>query len=152
MSLPIDVIITDGNHSYTAFYILYPIGAGSEAFLSFATLPPFTTLLPVRKLVQKLPISLKKKIAASSFGHRLLGRAIKSAVTGPGVAWDAFAITRLVLFFGWWPGASPSSSCSHMLRITAALHSMFSHMQRQRRKVFGRGRTLSGVPKVRKAQ
>jgi very-long-chain (3R)-3-hydroxyacyl-CoA dehydratase len=24
---------------YTAFYILYPLGAGSEAFLMFATLP-----------------------------------------------------------------------------------------------------------------
>lgn len=110
MSLLTHAIITDRYYSYTAFYILYPIGAGSEAFLSFATLPPFTTLLPIRKLVQRLPISMTKKIAASNFGHRLLGRAIKSATTGPGVTWDAFAITRLVLFFGWWPGAYPSSS------------------------------------------
>ncbi|KZP11613.1 PTPLA-domain-containing protein [Athelia psychrophila] len=29
---------------YTTFYALYPIGAGSEAFIVFGTLPPFTAL------------------------------------------------------------------------------------------------------------
>ncbi|TYJ51364.1 hypothetical protein B9479_008065, partial [Cryptococcus floricola] len=29
---------------YTSFLVLYPLGAGSEAFLSFSTLPPFALL------------------------------------------------------------------------------------------------------------
>ncbi|KAA1471762.1 PTPLA-domain-containing protein [Dentipellis sp. KUC8613] len=77
---------------YTTFYVLYPTGAGSEAFVNFATLPSFSNL----------------------------------------GAWDVEAYVRAALFAIWWPG----------------LYVMYTHMMRQRRKVFGgAGRTLGAKPK-----
>ncbi|KAI1795703.1 PTPLA-domain-containing protein [Ganoderma leucocontextum] len=70
---------------YTLFYVLYPTGASSEAFLMYATLPQ-----PV------LAFSLEGGL------HTLV---------------------RKVLFATWWPG----------------LYVMYTHMTKQRRKVFGGG-------------
>ncbi|ESK96463.1 protein tyrosine phosphatase [Moniliophthora roreri MCA 2997] len=67
---------------YTTFYVLYPLGAGSEAFLNFSTLP--------------------KEISV----------------------WNAYDWFRAMLFLIWWPG----------------LYIMYTHMIKQRRKVFGGGR------------
>ncbi|KAF8499605.1 PTPLA-domain-containing protein [Russula emetica] len=45
--------------------------------------------------------------------------------------WDLYALLRAVLFVGWWPGLYP----------------MYTHMMKQRRKVFG-GRKLGVKPKT----
>lgn len=45
--------------------------------------------------------------------------------------WDLYALLRAVLFIGWWPGLYP----------------MYTHMMKQRRKVFG-GRKLGVKPKT----
>ncbi|KAK7061094.1 hypothetical protein VNI00_000829 [Paramarasmius palmivorus] len=70
---------------YTTFYVLYPLGAGSEAFLNFSTLP--------------------KSEALST--------------------WNVYDLFRATLFGIWWPG----------------LYIMYTHMIKQRRKVFGGTKT-----------
>ncbi|KAM5540252.1 hypothetical protein V8D89_006071 [Ganoderma adspersum] len=80
---------------YTLFYILYPTGASSEAFLMYATLPQ-----PVLSL---------------------------------GLQGGLHALVRKVLFVTWWPG----------------LYVMYTHMMKQRRKVFGGGRSVG--PKVKQS-
>jgi len=85
---------------YTFFYVLYPVGAGSEAFVMFSTLPPIVTtpqsVRPVLEIWKDQPL----------------------------------AFVRLILFLGWWP----------------SLYVLYTHMQKQRRKVLGpfkgKGRTL----------
>ncbi|KAF7321331.1 FCP1-like proteiny domain-containing protein [Mycena kentingensis (nom. inval.)] len=74
---------------YTLFYILYPIGAGSEAFLSYATLP--------------LPSGIP---SPKSF-----------------LGWSAPEYLRFALFLTWWP----------------SLYQLYTHMIKQRRKIFGGG-------------
>ncbi|KZO92599.1 PTPLA-domain-containing protein [Calocera viscosa TUFC12733] len=58
---------------YTFFYVLYPLGAGSEAFVMFSTLPPIVTTpqspAPVLEIWKQQPL----------------------------------AFVRLILFLGWWP-------------------------------------------------
>jgi len=60
---------------YTTFYVLYPLGAGSEAFLMLATVP--RTFLPPR--LQPLPAK-------------------------PVAEWTPGQLGRAVLFLIWWPG------------------------------------------------
>ncbi len=59
---------------YSTFFILYPIGAGSEALVNFATLP----------------------ISVASGGSWFSAWPISQ--------WDPYALLRAVLFVGWWPG------------------------------------------------
>ncbi|KAI0066076.1 PTPLA-domain-containing protein [Artomyces pyxidatus] len=76
---------------YTTFYVLYPTGAGSEAFVCLTT-------LPVRTSVQH---------------------------------WDVGSLIRGLLFVTWLPG----------------LYVMYTYMIKQRRKIYGTGRTLGAKPK-----
>ncbi|KAJ3877725.1 PTPLA-domain-containing protein [Lentinula edodes] len=78
---------------YTTFYVLYPLGASSEAFLIYATLPS-TSPIP-------------------SWSSWIMGM------------WTPTDYIRATLFLIWWPG----------------LYIMYTHMVKQRRKVFGSGRT-----------
>jgi len=59
---------------YTAFYVLYPVGAGSEAFVNFQTLPRGS---PVPSI---------------------------SGWIGGNVVWTPYDIFRGLLFIIWWPG------------------------------------------------
>jgi len=77
---------------YTTFYVLYPLGAGSEALEMFATLP--VTMRPPR-------INLKE--------------------------WTAGDVLRCSLYGIWWPG----------------LWFMYTYMIKQRRKVLGRGASVT---------
>ncbi|KAF5370638.1 hypothetical protein D9758_001859 [Tetrapyrgos nigripes] len=74
---------------YTTFYVLYPLGAGSEAFLIYSSLPSSS---PVPSW--------------------------SSWITG---MWKPTDYARAVLFLIWWPG----------------LYVMYTHMIKQRRKIFG---------------
>ncbi|ODO00606.1 hypothetical protein L198_02926 [Cryptococcus wingfieldii CBS 7118] len=64
---------------YTSFLVLYPLGAGSEAFLSFSTLPPFALL--AGKAIRLLP----------------------GGANVSGQEWGLMEGVRLVMFFVWWP-------------------------------------------------
>lgn len=98
---------------YTTFYVLYPTGAGSEAFTAFVTLPKF----------------------------------------GEWGRWDWDAAVRGVLFCVWWPGESflcieVRGRILMVFGWGTGLYVMYTHMMKQRRKVFGgTGRTLGGRPK-----
>lgn len=63
---------------YSAFYVLYPTGASSEALLNLATLP----------------------VSVASGGSWF-------SIT-PLAHWDTYALVRGVLFVIWWPGESPA--------------------------------------------
>ncbi|KAL0575603.1 hypothetical protein V5O48_006388 [Marasmius crinis-equi] len=71
---------------YTTFYVLYPLGASSEAFINYASLPSSS------------PASGK---------------------------WSLYDYFRGAMFVIWWPG----------------LYVMYTHMIKQRRKVFGGGKS-----------
>jgi very-long-chain (3R)-3-hydroxyacyl-CoA dehydratase len=62
---------------YSTFFVLYPIGASSEALVNLATLP----------------------ISVASGGSWI------SIL--PFAQWDAYALLRGVLFVAWWPGEPP---------------------------------------------
>ncbi|ESK88447.1 protein tyrosine phosphatase [Moniliophthora roreri MCA 2997] len=81
---------------YMTFCVLYPLGAGSEAFLSYSMLPSSN------------PLS-------------------KSWISGK---WGPYDYFRGVLFIIWWPG----------------LYVMYTHMMKQRRKIFG-GQKLGSASK-----
>jgi len=76
---------------YTTFYVLYPLGASSEAFLIYATLP---TSVPWN----------------TTTGSLILGN------------WLVPDYIRAFVFVIWWPG----------------LFVMFTHMVKQRSKIFGK--------------
>jgi hypothetical protein len=98
---------------YTLFLVLYPLGAGSEAFLSFSTLPPLSTLphapsalASLHDVVHKLPAAVSQSLLRTTPGRNLLwsvARA-KAAHKAKHVAWTGIQYARLVLFFVWWPG------------------------------------------------
>nr|XP_031857187.1 uncharacterized protein CI109_007411 [Kwoniella shandongensis]KAA5524259.1 hypothetical protein CI109_007411 [Kwoniella shandongensis] len=118
---------------YTTFIPLYPLGAGSEAFLSFSTLPPLATLFST--LVGKLPLGWKGKVIKSSLGRTLLWNAAKKntkSLGGSGT-WGWMEFLRLGLFFVWWP----------------ALYILYTYMLKQRRKVLGKSKTVGGINKAR---
>lgn len=81
---------------YNTFYILYPLGAGSEAFLMASVLPPLKTL----------PAALKALLTH----HRETGimSALKRVVAGAGLGatrdWGAYELFCGYLFCIWWPG------------------------------------------------
>ena len=93
---------------YTLFYLLYPTGASSEAFLIFATLPP------------------------PAFGW----------LRGAGDFADLHARVREFLFAVWWPGeCERDARVRRVLTLVAGLYVMYTHMIKQRRKVFGGAKT-----------
>ncbi|BEI80385.1 hypothetical protein CcaverHIS002_0109140 [Cutaneotrichosporon cavernicola] len=125
---------------YTFFLVLYPLGAGSEAFLSFSTLPPLRTLPYVPKvlgamhnMLHSMPAHFSRALMKTNPGRSLLwsvarARAAKSA----GAVWAPIQIARLVLFVIWWPG----------------LYVLYTYMLKQRRKFFAKGKTVGGVNKA----
>jgi very-long-chain (3R)-3-hydroxyacyl-CoA dehydratase len=98
---------------YNTFLVLYPLGAGSEAFLSYSTLPPLSTLpyaprviVALHSLIHHLPASVSQKLLSTAPGRSLLW-AVARAKVSPGsklVTWTPIQYARLVLFFVWWPG------------------------------------------------
>ncbi|KAJ4468155.1 PTPLA-domain-containing protein [Lentinula aciculospora] len=80
---------------YTTFYVLYPLGASSEAFLIYATLPSSSPI--------------------PSWSSWLMGM------------WRPTDYIRATLFLIWWPG----------------LYIMYTHMIKQRHKVFVPGKSLA---------
>ncbi|KAK8849424.1 hypothetical protein IAR55_004756 [Kwoniella newhampshirensis] len=123
---------------YTTFIPLYPLGAGSEAFLSFSTLPPFSTLFS--DLIGRLPLKWKSKAMKSSWGRAVLWKAAKGGMmrstassAASGRNWGWMELVRLGLFVIWWP----------------ALYVLYTYMLKQRRKVLGKGKTVGGVNKAR---
>lgn len=104
---------------YTTFYPLYPLGASSEAFIAFSTLPPLSNLPipesvralnPLRWLVTSLPEPLKRALVGTAWGRRILwnlarlGAGAKMAAKGR--EWEVVDYARLALFGLWWPGKS----------------------------------------------
>ncbi|WRT69404.1 uncharacterized protein IL334_006388 [Kwoniella shivajii] len=131
---------------YTTFIPLYPIGASSEAFLSFSTLPsftfaPFSTYLAT--LISHLPAKGREVLLRTTIGRNLLWNLAKSNTTsaakklggGPNDSWGLLEYVRLGLFFIWWP----------------ALYVLYTYMFKQRRKVLGKGRgkVVGGANKAR---
>ena len=116
---------------YSTFFVLYPTGAGSEALVNFATLP--LSIATGGSWISALPIA----------------------------QWNTYAILRAVLFVAWWPGGYLSylSGPFWLLRACAlrysrkepcfsGLYPMYTHMIKQRRKVFGGGRKLGAKSKT----
>ena len=104
---------------YTTFYALYPLGASSEAFIAFSTLPPFSNLPipdsiralnPLRAIIGFLPEGVKHAMVKTVWGRRILFNLAKLHANAKGVVrgqkWEAVDYARLVLFVGWWPGES----------------------------------------------
>ncbi|GFZ50261.1 3-hydroxyacyl-CoA dehydratase [Saitozyma sp. JCM 24511] len=132
---------------YTTFIPLYPLGAGSEALLSLSTLPPLSTLpilgdsffalKPLASIIDSLPRSVRKALLSSTFGRALMwhmakaGAAGKRAVKGGG-EWGWMEYVKLVLFCGWPP----------------ALYVLYTHMLKQRKKFFAKGKTVGGANKA----
>ncbi|KAI0256412.1 tyrosine phosphatase-like protein [Lactifluus subvellereus] len=120
---------------YSTFFVLYPTGAGSEALVNFATLP--LSIASGGTWFSALPLSY----------------------------WDPYALLRAVLFVAWWPGEwtpPPALSLVPLLVCSslrspmltgmvgwcyAGLYPMYTHMIKQRRKVFG-GQKLGAKPKT----
>jgi len=100
---------------YNTFLVLYPLGAGSEAFLSFSTLPPLSSLPYVPRvisgfhsLIHRLPQSLTQSLMRTDAGRNLLWTIARAnaAKSTRGITWTGIQVARLVLFFVWWPGES----------------------------------------------
>ncbi|KAJ9101224.1 hypothetical protein QFC21_003443 [Naganishia friedmannii] len=96
---------------YNLFYILYPLGAGSEAFLMASVLPR------VKELVEVLRHGRKTGLAAMWSRVAALG-------AGKGREWGAYELFVGFLFVIWWPGTSafpssdpkiPLETCAHHL-------------------------------------
>ncbi|KAK4686803.1 hypothetical protein P7C73_g3322, partial [Tremellales sp. Uapishka_1] len=119
---------------YTTFIPLYPLGAGSEAFLSFSTLPPLSSLphlptsLATLSPLSVLPPSIRNTVLRSKVGRGLLWKYAQAKVAKNKVVaeWGALELARLALFIIWWP----------------ALYVLYTYMIKQRKKVLGKGRTV----------
>ena len=99
---------------YTTFLPLYPLGAASEAFIAFSTLPSLSKLIPdwliakvpIKYIIANLPATVKSMVFRTSWGKRLLWNMAKSgmkAKVGLTREWQAADLGRLGLFFVWWP-------------------------------------------------
>lgn len=91
---------------YNTFSILYPLGAGSEAFLMASVLPPLRTL----------PAALSSLVKHQQKTGIL--DVIKRTLTGTGAVrgWGAYELWVAYLFVIWWPGTSiPSDAMSQRL-------------------------------------
>lgn len=138
--LGIDVYAIDWLR-YTLFLVLYPLGAGSEAFLSFSTLPPLRTLPYVPKLaayvhqmLHNLPKGFVKNIMKTHAGRTLIWQIAQAkAAKAAGGSWTGIQVARLILFFVWWP----------------ALVVLYTYMLKQRRKFFARSKVVGGANKAR---
>lgn len=77
---------------YTAFYILYPTGASSEAFVNYSTLP------------RGLPWPFAKRTWWSSV----------DAIVNSSNKWMPWDYVKGALFIIWWPGASSIFICNSL--------------------------------------
>ncbi|KGB78099.2 hypothetical protein CNBG_4186 [Cryptococcus deuterogattii R265] len=118
---------------YTTFIPLYPLGASSEAFLSFATLPALAPV--VSKAVTHVVAKAPREIMKSRVGRELLWWCAKhGGSTGSAQKqWGWIEVVRAGLFLLWWP----------------ALYVLYTYMLKQRRKVLGKGKTVGGINKAR---
>lgn len=111
---------------YTLFLVLYPLGAGSEAFLSFSTLPPLNTLPYIPRVLESahdLFLRLPGSFIQSHLGRSIVWQMARTkAALRTGGRWTTIEVARLVLFFVWWP----------------ALYVLYSYMLKQRRKFFAK--------------
>ncbi|WVO13685.1 hypothetical protein L204_101306 [Cryptococcus depauperatus] len=89
---------------YTTFIPLYPLGAGSEAFLSFSTLPPISPLVgkAVGKAIGALPRNVREFIIKSKAGREILWWVAKGSMSLN--QWGVLEAMRAGLFIIWWPG------------------------------------------------
>jgi very-long-chain (3R)-3-hydroxyacyl-CoA dehydratase len=99
---------------YTTFFVLYPLGAGSEAFLIYSTLP-------------------------SSSPHPV--PTWRSWVWG---IWTLSDYIRGIMFLVWWPGKYSRGGflcliLNFLFVCLAALYVLYTHMMKQRRRVLGTG-------------
>ncbi|WWC65579.1 uncharacterized protein I303_108197 [Kwoniella dejecticola CBS 10117] len=125
---------------YTTFIPLYPLGASSEAFLAFSTLPPFSFFKPaISTFISNLPPKARELLLKTTLGRNILWSLAKSNVK-QGVStqsWGPLEVFRLVMFFVWWP----------------SLYFLYTYMFKQRRKVLGKGRgkgkVVGGANKAR---
>lgn len=149
---------------YTTFIPLYPLGASSEAFLSFATLPALAPV--VSKAVTHVVAKAPREIMKSRVGRELLWWCAKhGGSTGSAQKqWGWIEVVRAGLFLLWWPGmsSSPQSFSSLLssewmahvqkfpnLFFFIALYVLYTYMLKQRRKVLGKGKTVGGINKAR---
>jgi very-long-chain (3R)-3-hydroxyacyl-CoA dehydratase len=79
---------------YTTFYVLYPLGAGSEAALIFTSLPALRKLPVVGDALGTVVDHVLEKNAFVSWAR----------LAGPARAWSVWDYARLALFVIWWPG------------------------------------------------
>lgn len=111
---------------YTLFLVLYPLGAGSEAFLSFSTLPPLDTLPYIPRVLEaahELFRKLPAKFVQSAVGRSMVWQMARArAAVQAGRRWTTIEVARLVLFFIWWP----------------ALYVLYTYMLKQRKKFFAK--------------
>ncbi|EAL20702.1 hypothetical protein CNBE0670 [Cryptococcus deneoformans B-3501A] len=117
---------------YTTFIPLYPLGAASEAFLSFATLPALAPV--VSRAVTNVMAQAPREIMKSKVGREVLWWCAKhgGGTAGAQQDWGWIEIVRAGLFLLWWP----------------ALYVLYTYMLKQRRKVLGKGKTVGGVSKA----
>ncbi|OWZ72921.1 hypothetical protein AYX14_01664 [Cryptococcus neoformans] len=117
---------------YTTFIPLYPLGASSEAFLSFATLPALAPV--VSRAVTNVMAQAPRDIMKTKVGREVLWWSAKhgGGTAGAQKEWGWIEIVRAGLFLLWWP----------------ALYVLYTYMLKQRRKVLGKGKTVGGVSKA----
>lgn len=149
---------------YTTFIPLYPLGASSEAFLSFATLPALAPV--VSKAVTHVVAKAPREIMKSRVGRELLWWCAKhGGSTGSAQKqWGWIEVVRAGLFLLWWPGMFSSPNLFHpycrangwlMCKnsqtcfFLIALYVLYTYMLKQRRKVLGKGKTVGGINKAR---
>lgn len=124
---------------YTLFLVLYPLGAGSEAFLSFSTLPPLRTLPYVPKvaghvhsMLYNLPSGFVRNLMKVPAGRTIIWQVARAkAAKAVGGAWNGMQVARLLLFFVWWP----------------ALYVLYTYMLKQRKKFFSKSKVVGGADK-----
>ncbi|ORY35016.1 tyrosine phosphatase-like protein [Naematelia encephala] len=133
---------------FTTFLPLYPLGASSEAFLSFSTLPPLSTLpyipdwlstlSPLSSLIRYLPEGWGRYLMKSRIGRAVIWNLAKAGLKGKKVAaggvkaWGPIELLRLFLFVAWWP----------------ALYVLYVHMLVLRKRYFSKGRTVGHKTKT----
>lgn len=99
---------------YTTFLPLYPLGAASEAFISFFTLPPLfppgvSALSPLGWILTNLPGAARDSLLRTKLGRQILwGVALSKTKAAQAVhrGWKPIDALRLAMFVVWWPGTS----------------------------------------------
>ncbi|CED82881.1 Protein tyrosine phosphatase-like protein PTPLA (contains Pro instead of catalytic Arg) [Phaffia rhodozyma] len=103
---------------YTLFYVLYPLGAGSEFYLAYSVLPPAVNLPIVGPHVRQVFKTLGLGQAASSVGFW--------ATKMGGQGWDMMDLVRGGLLLVWPP----------------SLYALYTYMISQRKKALGTGKKI----------